>query len=369
MLAEPPLPLVFTRAQALRMGLTRHAVTWRAGHGQWQTLRRGAFCRSDVYDALPAEDRHLVTALSALSGPFPRVEAISHLTAALVYGWPGPLQLDECPWFTIAPGPGPGPGAPTRRRSGVVRQVAPLPDGHVWTLEDVPFTSAARTVADCLRHYPADVSVPIADAALRAGVDVDAIRRILDWQHRWPYAARGLVSVQLVDGRRETWLESHSAVVLHRLGWPMPTAQVDISDERGRHVGRVDFGWARSGVVGESDGWGKYRIAPGGELLDDPAVMSAERLKDEKLREDRLRDLGLEVVRWTTWDTVHPRGGFADRLERAFSRARPDLVRGAQVLAVPERPGPLRAAGLLRLADLVEGPLVLRPDPVLQLGR
>jgi hypothetical protein len=340
MLREPDLPLVFTRQQALRLGVTPNAASWRPAHGHWQTLRRGAFCRAGTYERANPEDRHLLRGLAALAIDG-RVESISHLTAAMAYAWPGPLDLDEEPWFSISP----SPRRPTRRRSGVVRQVAELPDGHVWRFDDLTLTSPARTVADCLRHFPARVSVPIADAAAREGVDLVAVRRILDWQAGWPYAARGRRSAELVDGRRESWLESVSALAHHELGLPTALPQAVILDERGREVARVDFLWAEQGVIGEADGWAKY----GDPDLGPPGSYSLEVVRAEKEREDRLRDLGYEVVRWGTSDALSPHRGLGGRLARAFARAEPRRVRGAYR---PTAPVADRQPRLHRLIEL-----------------
>ncbi len=350
---EPDLPLVFTRPEAVRLGLTDHAITWRAHSGRWLPLRRGVFVRAEIHAAASAEARHLLAALAVLAGHGTPV-VLSHLTAALAYGWAAPLEVDPTPWATRAP----GAGAHTRRRCGYVRQVAPLPADQVWEREGVALTTPARTVADCLRHYPAETSVPIADSALAQGIDPREVQRILQQQAGWPYAARGAVSARLLDGRREGWLESRSVVSIHRLGLPLPTPQVSVFDERGRFVARVDFLWESHGVVGEPDGWGKY-------VLSDGRLTSLDRLRAEKEREDALRSLGYEVVRWTTADALRPHLQLADRLSRAFARADPSRIRGRRTpRAWPSAPTDVGAAGLLALRGLTRtGQLLLPPPP------
>ncbi len=349
---DPYLPLVFTRAQAILLGLTRHAVTWRVRSGRWHVLRPGCFCTTQTWAAATVDQRHLLTALAAMAGPHRR-ETVSHLTAALAYGWPGPIDPPSEPWFTIDP----QERVPTRRRSGVVRQVAPLPAGHARDVGSLAITSPARTVADCLRHLPAEDSLPVADAAVRAGVSIEAVDRILRWQALWPYAARAVATVGQVDGRRENWLESRSAVAHRQLGRPAAVPQVDVFDARGAHVGRVDFLWVEAGVIGESDGWDKYRADGSADrrLEAVPDLMSAAVLRAEKAREDRLRDLGYELVRWTAADALHPRRELAERLRRAFARAdRSRIIGTARPTAVPPA-RPVDAAGLVGLTDLARG--------------
>jgi hypothetical protein len=158
-------------------------------------------------------------------------------------------------------------------------------------------TSPSRTVADCLRHQDAFDAVPIADAAVRLGLcTAEQVAAVLALQESWPYATAGRMSLGLVDGRRESPLESRSAVVMHRHDIPAPVPQVTILDDRGRFVARSDFTWLERGVVGEADGRGKY--------LDGDAVDTFDAEKD---RQARLEALGLIVVRWNARQLVGAR--------------------------------------------------------------
>ena len=62
--------------------------------------------------------------------------------------------------------------------------------------------------------------------------------------------------------------------------------------------------WIADGVVGEADGKGKYLMG----LTDDDGPSgraAALRVVEEKVREDALRGLGLEFVRWDTEQIRH----------------------------------------------------------------
>ncbi len=88
---------------------------------------------------------------------------------------------------------------------------------------DLPTTSPARTVADCLRHLPVADAVALGDSALRCGrVEWSQVARDLERQRSWPYAAHGLAGLLQLDPRRETWLESLSFVTFVLLGGPRP---------------------------------------------------------------------------------------------------------------------------------------------------
>ncbi|MBA3529941.1 MAG: hypothetical protein H0T91_11670 [Propionibacteriaceae bacterium] len=83
----------------------------------------------------------------------------------------------------------------------------------------------------------------------------------------------------------------------------------------GEQVGRSDFCWEETRTLGEFDGKIKY-----GRLLK-PGQNPSDVVFAEKLREDALRDLGWQVVRWIWEDLARPRA-LAERLERAFARGR-----------------------------------------------
>ena len=79
--------------------------------------------------------------------------------------------------------------------------------------------------------------------------------------------------------------------------------------------GRVDFYFPGLAVVGEFDGKIKY------QRFLKPGQAPADVVFQEKLREDRIRDLGLIVVRWT-WDDLSRPQTLRRQLCEAFERGR-----------------------------------------------
>ena len=96
--------------------------------------------------------------------------------------------------------------------------------------------------------------------------------------------------------------------------------QYNVFDRNGRIVGRADFAWQGHSTLGEFDGRGKY-----GRLLK-PGETTAGAVYREKLREDALRSLGWQVVRWT-WNDLDQPDQIALRLREAFARARRSNLR------------------------------------------
>lgn len=319
---DPPLPTVFTTAQALASGMTRHMVTGRLRSGRWRRLRVGIYCTAATWSAADARRRHVMMAWAAVRSRSGR-GVISHVSAAALYGWPLPLDVPTTVSLTAA-----SLHESTRSLEGLVVQVASLRDADVCRYRGLRVTAPARTVADCLRHLPAADAVAIADDALaRGALTAEQLVEVVMQQETWPYAAKALRALPLIDPRRESWLESFSFVRLSEQGVELPEPQVEVLDARGRFVARVDGAWRKYGTVCEADGRGKYL-----KLLDPQAPADARRVAGavltEKQREDALRSTGLEVVRWGTRDVVRDLPEVVARVHDAWGRGDPGRFRG-----------------------------------------
>lgn len=326
------LPDVFDRAAASNAGYTRHQVTRRVRTGRWLALRRGVFCLRETYDDAPPARRNELHAEAARLANRSLDLVESHITAASRLALP--LPLDELPRAMLTDG---CITHTPRVDEHAVVEVATLWPGDVVRGPQTTHTSPARTAADCLRHYSAEISVPIADAAVQRGLTSAAtIADTLSRQAGWPYAARATASLPLVDGRRETWLESVSAVRLWGEGVDLAEPQVEVYDEFGSFIARVDALWSPDLTVGEADGRVKYSLADWPELgrassedLHEARMDAVRRVvRDEKEREDRLREAGLEVVRWSTAEILRGTSRVAERIRRARSRAIQGRFRG-----------------------------------------
>jgi hypothetical protein len=189
--ADPTLPLVFTRTEALAAGMSRHQIAHRIRTGTWRALRRAVYIQERRYAALTVREQHTTAVVATLMARQEEVVA-SHLSAALAYGWvlplagAGPVTLTNGDLDT-----------PTRQAADLTVQVASLPTSDVRTCNvdvagtrwEIPATSRSRTVADNLRHLPNADGVALADSALRGGgVSYDEVAAVLRRQSCWPYA-------------------------------------------------------------------------------------------------------------------------------------------------------------------------------------
>ena len=350
---DPDLPLLFTREEAMRAGLSRHQIAARVRSGAWRASRRAHYVVAQTYDSLTDRERHLID-VRALLLDRDGAEVASHLSAAVALGWALPLEGAGVPTVTAPSGSG-----PTRRTGRSIVQVAGLDTDDVWTARprvggaplELRCTAPARTMADLLRHLPVPDSVAIADATLRAGqLDPDRLARVLREQGAWPYATRAASAAALVDPRRESWLESYSFCVFALAGLPMPEPQVTILDRQGRFVARLDGWWDDVAVALEADGRGKYLAGapqPGG--TEDPLLEATAQVRRtlvaQNEREAALRELGVVMVRWGTHEiarrpaAVIARAGRA-RAQGSRTRFTGRVVRGAAGPALAQfRPG------------------------------
>ena len=309
---DPPLTLVFTTADARRFGLTQEQCEQRARSGRWRRLNKGVYCLTDTWDRAAPEARHLLRAVAVVkSCPSDDRCALSHVSAAVAHQLPVPLASLSTVTLTRPPG--------ARRLVGPGRRIfrAAVPDDDLVGVDGVPVTSAARTVADCLRHLARRDAVAVADAALRRGLTEAAVREVLERQARWPYAGVAALALSLVDPRHESPLESRSAVVMAEHDIPAPIPQWEVLDASGGVVARVDFGWPDLGVVGEADGRAKYATADAGRVIE-----------DEKDRHARVEALGLVVVRWGERHLHGPVPPLVPLLHAGFRRGDPAKFRG-----------------------------------------
>ncbi|WP_228265811.1 hypothetical protein [Microlunatus elymi] len=201
-----------------------------------------------------------------------------------------------------------------RIRPNVHLHVAPLGAADVAEVDGIPVTSLARTFVDHARTVSIAQSVAAGDMALRLGMDLAEMVEQLEMAKARRGVSRARHAAALLDADSESAGESISRVVLHQNQVPRPELQVEILGAELDEDARVDFLWREYKVIGEFDGKIKY-----GRLLR-PGETPADAVIREKIREDRLRDLGYIVVRWIWDDLWHPQILIA-RIERAFARA------------------------------------------------
>ncbi len=296
MLSLDPLPLAFDRRDANRAGWTRHQFHRRVAAADVVEVAPWLFADALAWHLAGRDERHVALARHAESRYGGAV--VSHASAALLHGLPSPRFLHDAVVLTCDKERAVGDDA-----AWVRLQRSHLPERFTTEVAGVRVTSLARTAVDCLRVLPRMDGLAIADAVVRRGVEPSELVDVRRAQARWPGVRTARWGIGVVDGRRESWLESASVAALD--GWlPLPLPQVEVRDRAsGAFLGRVDNLWPGLRVVGEADGVAKFRGLDGADTSE-RAV--ADRLVAASVRADRLRDVGLGVVRWGTRDLRVP---------------------------------------------------------------
>jgi hypothetical protein len=297
---DPPLPALFTAAQAIAAGLSAGQIQHRVRSGRWVKVARGHYRHADGVVPLDvdafarARIEHVHRAIAAQRRNPSSV--IAFHSAALVHGLPlfDPLPPEPC---LIVP-----PGRWAGQRSGVIfrRMMCAASDVDA---RNTPVTTPTRTWLDLARSHSLADALAAGDGGLRAGLlAVGLMRRSLDEIGDARGSVRAATALAHLDARRESPLESGSWAYFIEHCLPLPQLQVSLHDDQGGLLARVDFLWEEACLVGECDGRLKYT--------------SMDVLYAEKRREDELRSLGLGVVRWGWRDLTNAR--LAMRLRRSL---------------------------------------------------
>jgi hypothetical protein len=136
--------------------------------------------------------------------------------------------------------------------------------GEVVILNGIPVTSPSRTAFDLGRRPGLQTAVIRVDALARAtGVTVEAVNAVLD-VHR---GARGVNQLRrvlpLVDAGAESPQETRTRLLVVAAGLPRPQTQIEVLNDWGRVLARIDMGWPEVKVGIEYDGsqhWTDSRV-------------------------------------------------------------------------------------------------------------
>jgi len=304
---------VFSRRQALAAGYTHEQIQERLGDGRWVRLRHGQYSERVDSGHLPPWERelqlHRRLVHAAVNSMQPGTAVVSHHSALIMHGVPvWDADLSEVQ-LTRSSGWRKGAVAGVRHHRGQ------LSGSDVDEVDGLKVTAVARALVETAGTGAFEAAVVSADAALRGGrLSDDEVRRVLELTEYWPGGPTIRAALAFANPLAESVGESRLRVLMHQQGLPAPGLQVTYRDADG-FVARVDFDFPDQNTVVEFDGLLKY------------ADGAREALIQEKFREDRLRAMGLEVVR-TTWDDLaHPRRT-AWEIRRAFDRARRTRLAG-----------------------------------------
>ena len=326
------LPGLIDSAAVLRTHGTTDTIHREFRAGQLVRIRRGFYVRTkDWLSARPSERFAWTTAAVARSV---KGAVLCGETAALVNGLPT-LRTPACVELATTL-----PGRSGVRRSPLMVLGEDAAARQVREQRSYPLRYCLKAAVDTVVRGEFRCTSPVQTSLdLMAGgnlsqalVVADGLARMLHGQGTLPADANLLSLPRIVEGissyphssaqRRaervaalanplaESAGESYSRAAFEFLGFEQPVLQQVFRDADG-FIGRADCWWPRNRVVGEFDGKAKYvDAAVRGE------ASAEEALYREKLREDRIRALGLGFVRWGWADVENP-----ERLKRKLLAA------------------------------------------------
>lgn len=289
-------------SDAYACGYTRLSLSRVVSTGELIRVRTGAFVDARLHAEATPEGRHALSA-QAIARSFDGRHAVSHQSAVAVLGLPL-LSADFGVTHLSRRSPG-----DQRSAQGlwIHRHLAP---GCTRMVAGVAVVHPAIAVVQAAAVMGVKVGVAAADAALAAGrITKEELERALRISRVGPGRADARTTVELADGLAESRGESWARVLFVSLGLPKPELQVEIRDERGDLVGRVDFLFRAQRTIVEFDGLVRYGGADGRQALI-----------AEKRREDSLRALGFQMVR-PTWRDLYDPPRLGQAIRAAFARA------------------------------------------------
>ena len=297
---------VVSHADVLACGYTESQLRERLKAGAWMRLRRGYYALRPEMEELPPWEidavvhrLHVRAAARALGTSV----VVSHQSAAALHDvslWAIPVSEVQVTRLD---------GRTGRVRAGVRFHVGRLSDSSVTMVDGVVVTTPARALVELACVTPYETAVIAVDSALRQRLTTrEDLLDALDAVNWWPGSGTAKAAVLFADGRSESVGESRLRVLMDNQGLPKPALQTRFGTAADNVIARVDFYFREYGVVVEFDGMVKYRDTIRSTVLA------------EKVREDRLREMGLIVVR-VTWDELDDPAAVGWRIRRAMELA------------------------------------------------
>ena len=143
--------LVFLRRELLESGYDDRAIRRRIRSGEWQRIRRGAFCRSAIWREANPEARHRLTARAVMRTAHP--SAVRRHTSSLVEREIPVWNVDLADVHLTRTD-----GRSGRHEAGVVHHRGRLNEWEVELINGLRATRAARAVVELTipdaGHYP-----------------------------------------------------------------------------------------------------------------------------------------------------------------------------------------------------------------------
>lgn len=271
---------VFTRAQAIELGVSPATVHRRVDSGMWRVLHRGVYMPSAVVQGW----RQTVMAGVLACGP---AAYASHRSAAAVWDLLEGVEFAE---VSV-------PHAVKRGRRGlVVHRTQRVESAN---RDGFRVTPPMRTLVDLAAVFPVDLMERTLDAAHRRGL-IELVRfgRYLEQPGNASVAGTGelrrMVAIRDPSRPIDSDLESLFFAALRRMSLPIPVPQHPVQTPRGEKY--IDFAYVEHHIGIELDGYAGHG--------------NPKAFDDDRARQNEIEALGWHFFRFTWTQLTSGRFGY-----------------------------------------------------------
>ena len=303
--------VVVRRKELLDAGFTDRHIHALVKAGVYERIRRGEYVDGELWRSLSRADQHRVLTRAVLRLAHPGTTA-THVSAAVEHGapiWDLPLDVVHTTRRD---------GKAGRRRDDWIQHAGVLPADHVEVRNGIAMSTAARTCVEITTVADVERSLVVVNGLLNLGATtVEEFAAQAEDAQYWPHSLTTDLVLRLCSAKLESAGETRFDHLCWRHHLPRPTPQVEVHDEGGRLIGRVDFLWSDHGVFVEFDGKEKYKkYRRKGESLDDF-------LMREKAREEKICQVTGWVCIRVTWADLAAPDLLATRIRKLLDSRRP----------------------------------------------
>lgn len=304
--------LVHLRRDLLASGMTDNQIDRLVRAKVLKRIRYGAYVQHDVWDQLTTEDRHRLLARAVLARAHGNT-ALTHVSSLIERGIPSwGFSLDVVHTTRT------GCEKAGRRQRDWIPHRSVLPEAEREEVNGVVISTAARSAFEVTTIAGVEAALVAVNRLLHSSsMTLPEFEAQVEAHREWPGSLTANIVVRLADRRLESVGEDRFSYLAYKQGLPKPEPQVEIFDEQGTQVARVDFAWPELGVFVEFDGKVKYeRYRLEGESLD-----------EFLMREKRREELVCQITGWTciriTWADLARPELLASRIRKVMTaRAR-----------------------------------------------
>lgn len=286
---------VFLRKEAVALGYRDDVIARMVREKQWHRVRRGAYVSGETWRAAENDERYRLFVHAAVRQADTAVVP-SHVSAVALHGGPlWGLPLDHAHLTRRDARTG-------RKAAGVQQHRGILLPGDVVQLDGLDVMAPTRAALEASTQGSVEAAICVFEYFLHHELTTrERLQKRLEQMDRWPHTLHTDLALGLSDPCSESVGESRTGFLIWRHHLPAVQRQLEVYDEHGRLVGRVDFAWPEHELFLEFDGWQKYlKYRREGESIEDA-------IRREKKREELICLLtGWRCIRVTWADLDNP---------------------------------------------------------------